>query len=146
MSKLNSRELRKIKSKPQALIAAGYRRVSNRSLTIARIDNPDWQEVLLASNPAILIAGNAEDYYRRKLSEDRIKLNASVFKAIPSSTCDSTGYINAEGDDIRSRVVLLKHDEQVTKITGTSVEKPLQTMTLSQKLRNFLAGHGIFSK
>lgn len=66
----------------QVLIASGYRKVSNRFLTIARVDN---QFVDLPYGA---------DYYRRCNSRDTLSMIPSlVFRLIPTSGHDATGWV-----------------------------------------------------
>lgn len=122
MPKPNSRTLRKIKNNPSLLLKLGYRRVSNSSCAIARVDRPDWQKAIYDINPLMLLsADGGADYFRRNLSEDCIKVDESVYRLIPGSNHDSTGFIDEHGDDVRSKVVLIAHDEIVVK--ASSVEE-----------------------
>lgn len=129
MPKPTSRQLRKIKNNPTLLTQLGYRRISNSSCTVARVDKPDWQKEILAINPAILMGRDGgANYYRRNLSEDKIKLEDSVYKLIPGSDGDDTGFINDDGEDLRCEVALLAPDEIIIKnepcTMGANPEEP----------------------
>jgi|SRR5882724_1660479 len=101
----------------KALAEIGYRRVSHKHHMIARIDRPDWLDVLAAhcgraradfyimSNPNRNIPGaapyavsdkignNWKDFYRRVLSKDVIVVAPEVSKLIPGSGYDPVEYI-----------------------------------------------------
>lgn len=149
MPKPNSRQLRKLRNDPALMADLGYRRVSNSQNVVARIDVPDWQKTMLLLEPMVLMTEDAADYYRRNVSDDRIKLDQSIYKQMPGSTGDTTGFIDEEGNDVKCQVVLLEHDERVVKVSelqGTSVQEPAQKPTLSQKFRSWLANQGLISR
>lgn len=101
----------------KALADVGYRRVSHKYNMIARIDRPDWLEVLAAhcgraradfyimGNPNRNIPGaapyavsdkignNWKDFYRRVLSKDVMTVTSEVSKLIPGSDYDPVEYI-----------------------------------------------------
>ena len=94
------------KSEAAQLIAAGYRRTSNKYRMVSRIDRPDWLVVLakeLRRSPAEFYAPGEPDpaetwcdYYRRCLSRDTLeRVDPDVFKLIPGSGWDPVGYIAA---------------------------------------------------
>ncbi len=84
------------------LTAAGYRVISRKYKSVARIDRADWQQVLAKHHAPWdpegqgmewvrnIGAGNAEDYYRRCLSKDEIIV--ADIKCIPNSGHAVTGY------------------------------------------------------
>lgn len=87
------------------LKARGYRRVSNKHGMLARVDRPDWVEVLarhLKRSPAELyVPGEPEpaahwaDYYRRVLSGDRVDVEPpALARLVPSSDHDPVGYVD----------------------------------------------------
>lgn len=125
MPKPTARQLRKLRNNTALLVKMGYRRVSNSSCTVARVDKPDWQKDIFEINPAILLSGDGgADHYRRALSEDKIKLEDSVYKLIPGSNHDPVGFIDEDGNDVRSQVVLLAPDEVVVKDYATECAAP----------------------
>lgn len=128
MPKPTSRQIRKLKNNASLLTRMGYRRISNSSCTVARVDKPDWQKDILEINPAILLGHDGgANHYRRALSEDKIKLEDSVYKLVPGSDGDPVGFISESGQDICSKVVLLAPDEVVVKLehpTSPTPEEP----------------------
>jgi hypothetical protein len=95
-----------------ALIAAGYRRTSNKYGHVSRIDRPDWLRVLaehLGRSEAQFFApraaepeANWKDYYRRVLSKDGLDLGPVLGRSIPTSSWDSCGYIDVPADTLAS--------------------------------------------
>lgn len=102
------------------LIAAGYRRTSNKYGLVSRIDREDWVDVLIihllpwCDDPARIRdcdmermeciksqigSGMWEDHYRRCCSKDKIELRQAAGKKIPTSQWDATGYIAKEPHD-----------------------------------------------
>jgi hypothetical protein len=84
----------------EELIAAGYRRTSNRHRLISRIDREDWIAVLArhanrtrASVEETLDNGGWQDFYRRVLSQDTIELDNARVRGIPTSGGDPVGYV-----------------------------------------------------
>lgn len=102
------------------LVSKGYRRVSNSYKTVARVDRPDWVQFMYAevfkhrancvgqlldfyagrvlqgftTDSVLKEAQQAADHYRRCYSKDKIDdVPSEVFKLIPSSNWDETGYI-----------------------------------------------------
>lgn len=71
------------------LTAAGYRRVSNSYRCVARIDRPDWKDVLakyLCTTPDKLSGNGHEDSYRRIFAEDAIyDVPQHIYRKIPAS-------------------------------------------------------------
>jgi hypothetical protein len=101
--------VRDYRAEADKLIAAGYRRTSNRYRIVSRIDRSDWVEILarhLHRAPAdFYVPGEHSpsadwcDYYRRCLSADGFKgVTSEVFALIPGSGWDSTGYTQPEDD------------------------------------------------
>jgi hypothetical protein len=91
------------------LVKAGYRRVSNKHRLIARIDREDWLTLMaqaLKKAPADFYvpgaekpAGNWCDWYRRCMSRDVLKIDASIIKQVPPSDWDNVGYVELiDGD------------------------------------------------
>lgn len=120
MPKKNSRQLRKLKNNNKLLTKMGYRRISNSSCTVARVDSSDWQNSIMEVNPTLLLGvDGGADHYRRNFSQDRIKLQPSVYKLIPGSQNDPVGFITEDWEDVCSKVVLLAPDEVVVKL-GTN--------------------------
>lgn len=80
------------------LTALGYRRVSNRHATVARVDRADWREVMAAGHPrgmewVQLLGRDAPDHYRRCHSNDWLEgVPAPIFRLIPGSGGDPTEY------------------------------------------------------
>lgn len=81
------------------LIAAGYRRTSNKYGLISRIDRPDWRDVIIATTHQTVetmrkaTPGMWEDHYRRCHSKDQIELGAWRGKKIPTSNWDPVGFV-----------------------------------------------------
>lgn len=86
--------------------ALGYRRISNSYRMVARIDRPDWLEVMaraLLRVPADFVersgpytgqpTGGWCDHYRRCLSKDRVTLSPEEFKKVPGSGHDPCGFV-----------------------------------------------------
>ncbi len=127
MPKPTSRQIRKLKNNASLLTRMGYRRVSNSSCTVARVDKPDWQKDILAINPAILLGHDGgANHYRRALSEDKIKLEDSVYKLVPGSNHDPVGFINENGEDLRCTIALLEPDEIIVKAVPCSIAAPVE--------------------
>lgn len=90
-------------ARARVLAAQGYRRISNAHGMVARIDRPDWVDVLakaLHRAPADFYvpgesepAGNWRDHYRRCYSKDEQKLDRVVAKLVPTSGHDNVGYV-----------------------------------------------------
>lgn len=92
----------------QQLAARGYRRVSNRYGTLARVDRSDWLEVLaknLGRSVAELYdpqtkqpAAHWCDFYRRShLCNDRIDVEPpALAQLVPSSGGDAVGFVDAK--------------------------------------------------
>lgn len=87
----------------ETLKAKGYRYTSRKHKIAARIDRPDWREYMAERAAPWDAQGEgkrwvdglgdrAADYYRRVYSKDKIE-TPILFKGIPNSTHDSTGYI-----------------------------------------------------
>lgn len=84
------------------LIALGYCRTSNKYRMLARIDRADWVEVMAKEYrraPAdFCIPGETEptgnwcDQYRRCFSNDKIEVSEEVFKLMPPSGHNPTGW------------------------------------------------------
>lgn len=81
----------------KALIADGYRRISNSYRHIARIDRPDWKDVLAKSMNTtadkLSTETSWEDHYRRVHSKDVLEVPQHVYKRIPGSSGDRCGYV-----------------------------------------------------
>lgn len=92
------------------LVQQGYRRTSNKHALAARIDRPDWRQVMAQDHAPwdwqgdgltwvnCLTRGGAQDYYRRCLSKDVVKMLDEVSHLMPTSNNDSCGYIHKKGD------------------------------------------------
>lgn len=87
----------------EQLVAMGYRRVSNAYCHVARIDRPDWLNVLantLHRLPAEFYApgepyprGMWCDHYRRGYSKDVLTVSREMIGKIPSSNFDDISYV-----------------------------------------------------
>jgi len=97
-----------IADKVEQLIASGYRRLSYRLGTVARIDRPDWQQVLATYLGCQVRAieqirkarpGELEDYYRRVLSKDCVRLSADEVVRVPTSSFSDTGFVEIPTPD-----------------------------------------------
>lgn len=86
------------------LVARGYRKVSNGHCLVARIDTPNWVDVLarnLRRSPAEFYeskndyqpSGHWCDHYRRCFSHDTLVVSPETLKHIPPSGFDNCGYI-----------------------------------------------------
>ena len=87
---------------PQVIIDLGYRVVSRKFSTVARIDRPDWRVFLSKAlhNPSILNDTSTysgwPDHYRRCYSKDKFTLHDSInIKLIPNSGHDPVEYVGA---------------------------------------------------
>ena len=106
----------------QTLIAQGYRRVSNKSRTIARIDRADWvydtyfdkfghtdigiaqavrtfyegksiEDFGFMKDSVLYEAKCAADHYRRCMTKDRVTdVPVEIFRDIPTSSWDEIGF------------------------------------------------------
>lgn len=85
------------------IMSMGYRRVSNKYKTVARIDRYDWLDVLAESmnkSPSRFydktgkLDGQWCDWYRRCISKDSHNIPQEIFAQIPSSDGDSIGFID----------------------------------------------------
>lgn len=83
-----------------AAMSAGYRIVSRASRGAARIDRPDWKDVMAASNGggigwvnALLRSKSAGDQYRRCYSKDWIIVPASWIGRMPNSGIGPNEYM-----------------------------------------------------
>lgn len=81
----------------QDAIKQGYRIVSRKHLIAARIDRPDWLDVIkdninrIATEKSKIVCW--EDFYRRVFSKDTIIIPEGWLNLIPNSGHDNTGYI-----------------------------------------------------
>lgn len=143
MSELRKAE-QKVAREADRLTALGYRRISNSKGIVARVDSPTWQQTVLEVNPVLLLSDQAEDFYRRNYSQDRLVVDQEVYKKIPGSTHNTTGYLDSNGRDIRMEVVLLREDQYVAESRPTVESVPIQTpLTLREKFIKWLASHGV---
>lgn len=85
------------------LAAMGYRRVSNKYLTVSRVDRPDWKYVLAKTHVQGLswvaaLGHDAPDMYRRCVSKDKLTVPEEVFRKVPGSGWDpkDPGYIEVQ--------------------------------------------------
>lgn len=90
------------------LTARGYRRVSNKYLTISRVDRPDWKYVLAKTHihglPWVAMLGKgAPDSYRRGSSKDLMVVPEDVFRGIPGSSWDTIEYVD-DGKELSLKV------------------------------------------
>lgn len=89
------------------LAAYGYRRVSNRYHHIARIDRPEWLQIMAKKmnravadflKPDGTVSGSWADYYRRVYSMDCVVVgNYDIYSRIPGSDHDPVGYCPMPG-------------------------------------------------
>lgn len=90
------------------LAAMGYRRTSNRHRMVSRVDRPDWREYMAQQHApwdaergtqdgprwVRCLGEGAADHYRRTHSEDNLEgLPPDVFRRIPGSNGDDTGFV-----------------------------------------------------
>ena len=75
----------------------GYRRVSNKYGTVARIDCANWRRELnnrlrrdTSKNPGICW----EDHYRRCYSQDKLDVGRETARLVPTSSHDYIGFID----------------------------------------------------
>lgn len=75
------------------LAASGYARISNRYTMVARIDRPDWKDVMASAHTrghawvASMGDRDAADHYRRCFSKDKIEgLPRSAYSKLPASS------------------------------------------------------------
>lgn len=83
--------------------ARGYRRVSNRYRWVARVDRPDFVQVLAKHlrHPVSFFLTNSEknvqaqwcDHYRRVYSCDVVILREREYEKVPASGHDPVGYV-----------------------------------------------------
>lgn len=97
----------RISAQSEHLVRLGYRRVSNSSRGISRVDRTDWREYMAAQHApgdptgegklwvdALELAHSAADFYRRVYSKDQlVGVAKNVFQEIPSSNFDDTGFV-----------------------------------------------------
>jgi hypothetical protein len=95
------------------LTLAGYCRVSNKYRTVSRIDRPDWKEYMAKQHcpwdvtegmewvELLARQGDAEDFYRRVYSRDKVTVSEETFYALPRSGESVLGYREKGGDDGR---------------------------------------------
>jgi hypothetical protein len=87
----------------ERLLKLGYRRVSHKYRTVARIDRPDWQNHLIQMGHSNMLYSehSAADWYRRCVSKDKVDLPYAIygdaFKLIPGSSGDNTGFVHQDG-------------------------------------------------
>lgn len=75
------------------LMKSGYRRISNKTGTVARIDKANWRELVLTLPPEEAMRHtNAEDCYRKMLSEDTLILGREFGRMVDSSTWTTTSF------------------------------------------------------
>lgn len=138
MSKPNARQLRKLRNDPTLLNKLGYRRISNASRIVARVDRPDWQRVM--ADLGLHIAAdelNAADHYRRCYSEDRITLESSVYKRVKGSCADAIGFVDENFVEHTAKVIILPPDEttiKVSELDNLRAKVSVQSLSLSEKI------------
>jgi len=71
----------------------GYRRVSNKRGTVARIDRPDWEKVEGMDEAQDLDEVGKEHFYRRAFSQDRVQLDRDTARKFHNSLWAQTGYV-----------------------------------------------------
>lgn len=107
MAQLSINPANIIENRASTLIRQGYRRISSRYCHLARIDRPDWKEVLAMHmgwrpeqiEPMINSQHGAfQDFYRRVLTKDTITVSRLISVRVPTSGYDSIGYIILERD------------------------------------------------
>jgi hypothetical protein len=100
-------------SNEYALILArrGFRVVSRKYGILSRVDRPDWVSVIayhMFKSPAEFyvldkpntVGSTWADHYRRCYSKDKFEVSPDVARLIPTSTHDTIGFINDDGDEI----------------------------------------------
>ena len=84
------------------LAAKGYRCVSRKYNTLARVDRSDWLSVLAKQmnlavadyyNPSGKLSSHWCDHYRRCVSKDKVVVSPEVCKQIPGSSGDECGFV-----------------------------------------------------
>jgi hypothetical protein len=91
----------------QKLMSLGYRVTSRKHTTLSRVDKSDWKEVMAKSHCPydieegrawvnVLSEREAEDFYRRVISKDRVKVSEETMKLIENSNSAITGYIEVK--------------------------------------------------
>ena len=149
MPKPDSKMLRKLKNNSVLLNKMGYRRISNSSTTVARVDRPDWQNVLI-DHGLRLVADemSAADHYRRCYSEDRVTLEPSVYKQVKGSCGDSTGYVDSNFVEHTQKVISLPSDETTVKVSELDdlrAKGSVQQLTMSEKFTLWLNNRRLIS-
>jgi len=76
----------------EELIKYGYRKVSNKSRWIARVDRPDWEKFQRIQHPFVRVELGA-DHYRRVWSTDIIIIPSDMVCGFPTSCHDTVGYV-----------------------------------------------------
>lgn len=88
------------RDKLKQMIDQGYCCVSRKYGIVARVDNPNWQDILLRKYPnwrtAKITEGQMADYYRRIFSKDDVELGRYWGGQFPSSSNNETGYIEVK--------------------------------------------------
>lgn len=95
--------------KAEELMKQGYLRISRKSCILSRIDRMDWQDKMALDYAPwdkeeglqwVRSSGeiNAEDYYRRCISKDKIVVPKEVSEKVATSNSRRTGYIEQEVD------------------------------------------------
>lgn len=88
---------------PEVLVAQGYRCVSRAYCMVARIDRPDWLEVMAKRVGCAVadfyrkdgggVSAMWADTYRREHSKDVLTVHPDIVRMIPTSGWDPVGYI-----------------------------------------------------
>lgn len=93
------------------LIAQGYRRISNAFCHLSRVDREDWKEYMAKKHSPwsteeglrwvelLVESESATDMYRRGYSKDVIIVPQEIYKQIPGSNWDDTGYVKINKEE-----------------------------------------------
>lgn len=149
MPKPDSKMLRKLKNNPMLINKMGYRRISNSGCIVARVDRPDWQSIMIDLGVRVVVDDlSAADHYRRCYSEDRVTLEPSIYKQIKGSCGDSTGYVDSNFVEHRSKAILLSPDETTVKVSELDdlrAKVSVQKLTLTEKVTLWLSNRRLIS-
>lgn len=81
----------------------GYRIISRKYGIASRIDCADWRERMASTHGGMgwvkclmETPGSAEDFYRRCISKDQIKVAVGLIKHISNSSHDPIGFVGLD--------------------------------------------------
>lgn len=105
----------------EELTRLGYRRISNAYRLVARIDRPDWVEVLatamrrapadfIVRDGSGMISGQWCDHFRRCYSRDIHTVPQAEFKKIPHSGFDPVSYVGLKPERPKEFICLMRHN------------------------------------